>query len=741
MAVGRVGSMADDGDGVGHRGGTVHRRRHLTTVRPGRLASVTVSSTPAASAASPPPILAFDRVRISFFIRAGEANVIPELSFKIRPREALGLVGESGCGKSTVALATMRYLGKAGRITAGRVLFEGRDMAQLSDAELRALRGRRLAMIYQDPMSSLNPVMTIGRQLMEVPMIHEGVTLEEARERALAIVHEVNMPDPAAILERYPHQLSGGQQQRIVIAMALIAKPSLLIMDEPTTGLDVTVEAAVLDLVRELRRHHDSAILFISHNLGTVAQICDRVGVMYAGEMIEEGSVRTVFGSPTHPYTRGLLDCLPTLGRDKRAATLRSIPGQVGSPLRRPPGCSFASRCSEVDAGRCTTQPIATTELDDAPEHRIKCVRATELAPWRRPAAAATGSDAIENVPATLAMHHLSKTYYQASGIFGGGKRSIKALNDVDLEAKQGRTLAIVGESGCGKSTLARILSGLQVSTGGAVELDGTEIGRIAIEQRSAELKRKLQMVFQNPDSTLNPSHTVGYVVARALRRLKGKPGAASPEAVNRLLETVKLPIEFARRKPHQLSGGQKQRVAIARALAGDPEIILADEPVSALDVSVQAAIINLLSELQDANRTTLVFISHDLTVVRYLADSVAVMYLGRVVEYGTAAEVFAAPWHPYTEALLSAVPDPDPDLRRERIVLEGTLPSAANLPKGCPFATRCPRKVGAICDETPPAYQIDGSGHRIACHIPAAELARLQSEGAPVRTPVAAAQ
>ncbi|HEX3500664.1 MAG TPA: ABC transporter ATP-binding protein [Stellaceae bacterium] len=678
------------------------------------------------------PILAFEKARISFFLRAGEANVIPGLSFTIKPREALGLVGESGCGKSTVALAIMRYLGRAGRLTSGRIRFQGRDMAELDDDALRAVRGRRIAMIYQDPMSSLNPVMTIGRQLMEVPMLHEGIAAEAARERALAMLGEVKLPDAAALLERYPHQLSGGQQQRIVIAMALIAKPELLIMDEPTTGLDVTVEAAVLDLVRELRQRHDSAILFISHNLGTVAQICDRVGVMYAGELVEEGTVREVFTAPRHPYTRGLLDCLPTLGRDKHNATLRSISGQVGSPLARPRGCAFAPRCAFAEAARCTTAPIMPQEVAGTADHRVQCVRVAELPRWQHPAAV-TGEEAMAaaNAPA-LVLHGVGKTYYQSHGIFGGAGRAIAALRDVDMAAERGRTLAIVGESGCGKSTLARILSGLQSASSGSVVLDGSEIARLPIDRRPPALKRRLQMVFQNPDSTLNPSHSVGYAIARALRRLKGLSAAEANRQSLHLLDTVKLSGDFARRRPHQLSGGQKQRVAIARALAGDPDIILADEPVSALDVSVQAAIINLLTELQAARGATLVFISHDLAVVRYLADSVAVMYLGRVVEFGRASEVFAPPWHPYTEALLSAVPKPDPDSQRYRIVLEGAPPSAAALPRGCPFATRCPRKLGAICDDTkPPEQLIDGS-HRIACHIPAAELAAAQTAAPP---------
>jgi peptide/nickel transport system ATP-binding protein len=686
-----------------------------------------------ASSGMDAPILEFDRARISYFIRAGEANVIPSLSFRIAPGEALGLVGESGCGKSTVALAVMQYLGRAGRVTSGRILFEGQDLATCGEAVLRRIRGRRVAMVYQDPMSSLNPVMTIGRQLMEVPVLHDGVGEDEARRRALAMLHEVNLPDADAVMERYPHQLSGGQQQRIVIAMALIAQPSLLIMDEPTTGLDVTVEAAVLDLVRRLRRRHRSAILFISHNLGTVAQICDRIGVMYAGELVEEGAIRDVFRNPRHPYTRGLLDCLPTLGRDKQSGRLRPIPGQVGSPLARPVGCSFADRCAHVDPPRCTTEPIAPQNVAGEAGHDALCVRQAELPPWQRSAGAVPSNGADEAADPAITAHRLSKIYRQARGIFGGGVRRVQALSEVDLAASRGRTLAIVGESGCGKSTVARILSGLQTASSGEVRLDGAEIGHVAVEARPTGLKRKLQMVFQNPDSTLNPSHSVGFAVGRALRRLKGLSADAARRETERLLEVVKLPEAFAARKPHQLSGGQKQRVAIARALAGDPSVILADEPVSALDVSVHAAIINLLTELQGENGATLVFISHDLAVVRYLADRVAVMYLGTVVESGPVGAVFEPPWHPYTEALLSAVPEPDPEASHARIVLEGTVPSAAERPRGCPFATRCPRKIGQICDnERPPEQHV--AELRIACHIPAHELLVLQKAGLPPR-------
>ncbi len=671
----------------------------------------------------PAPLLELDRVRLSFMTRKGELNVTPGLSLALARGEALGLVGESGSGKSTVAFSIVRYLGPLGRIVSGRILFEGRDTAAMREAELRAIRGRRIAMVYQDPMSSLNPVMTIGRQLMEVPRLHEDAGEEEARARAVAMLAEVNFADPAAIMARYPHQLSGGQQQRIVIAMALIGRPALLIMDEPTTGLDVTVEAAVLDLVSALRKRHDTALLFISHNLGTVAQVCDRIAVLYGGELVEEGSIREVFANPRHPYTRGLLDCLPRLGRSKHEGKLKPIPGQALSPLARPPGCGFAPRCPHAEPERCMAAPIPSLEVPGEPGHRARCVKAAELASWR-PEPGAPGEDRDEaTLPVLLKAEGLAKSYRQSISAFGRSGRPVKALNAVDLVLRRGETLAIVGESGCGKSTFARILSGLEVASAGRVELAGEEIGARRVEARPNSLKRKLQMVFQNPDSTLNPSHRVGYSVARALKRLKGLGSAAAAGETRRLFEVVSLAPELAERTPQQLSGGQKQRVAIARALAGDPDIVIADEPVSSLDVSVQAAIINLLSELQAERRERLIFISHDLGVVRYLADHVAVMYLGKVVEFGPTDAVFAPPHHPYTEALLSAVPVPDPEQRSRRIILEGTLPSAIDLPAGCPFASRCPRKVGEICDTTPPPEQNLADGHRIACHIPAEEL------------------
>jgi len=673
------------------------------------------------------PVLELDNVRISYFTRAGEINVVPGISFALEQGEAIGLVGESGCGKSTVAFSIMNYLGGAGRITGGRILFEGRDMATMSPQDLRKIRGGKMAMVYQDPMSSLNPVLTIGKQLMEVPIIHRGAGEKEARERALQMLGEVNLPDPEAVFDRYPHQISGGQQQRVVIAMALMAEPSLLIMDEPTTGLDVTVEAAVLDLVRNLRRKHNSAIVFISHNLGTVVRICDRIGVMYSGELIEEGEIGNVFRNPRHPYTRGLLNCIPVLGSDKHSAPLVPIPGQVPPALNRPRGCIFAPRCEYVEIGRCTTDRIPTFAVPDEAAHRVQCVRSEELPRHRRPTGSVAAADAVMSNEPVLEVDSMKKFYHQTSGMFGARGYDVKACNDITMDATRGMTLAIVGESGCGKSTFAKVLTGLELATDGTVKLESVDIGMTAVEKRPREIKRKLQMVFQNPDSTLNPSHSVGYTVGRTIRRLKRIGGSKLRQQTRDLMATVQLPPDFVSRKPRQLSGGQKQRVAIARALAGDPDLIVADEPVSALDVSVQAAIINLLLEIQSGRQATLVFISHDLSVVRYLADRVAVMYLGRIVEFGTVEEVFSPPYHPYTEALLSAVPVADPDLQQKRIVLEGSIPSPTNVPLGCPFSTRCPRHLGEICDNVPPPERSDANGHRILCHIPLEELAQVE--------------
>ena len=669
------------------------------------------------------PILEIENLSISFFTRLREIPAVMDFSCTVQPGEAMGLVGESGCGKSTVALAVMRDLGKNGRIVGGTIKFKGRDLTTMSEEELRDIRGSEIAMIYQEPMASLNPAMKIGKQLMEVPTIHEGTSAEEAYQRALEVVTDVRLPDPERILKSYPHQLSGGQQQRIVIAMALMSKPALLILDEPTTALDVTVEAAVVDLVKDLGKKYGTSMLFISHNLGLVLDTCNRLCVMYSGEAVETGSIKDVFDKMQHPYTQALFRSIPLPGADKNARPLIAIPGNFPLPHERPNGCNFGPRCDYFAAGRCDAGEIKMRNVPGDDRHETRCLRVDEI-DWNAPpqVAAKAEKTAIGNV--VLKMDELRKYYeVSANALFGGGdKKVVKANETLSFEAHEGETLAIVGESGCGKSTFAKVLMGLETATAGQILLHNHEIQDTPIEDRSTETVSSVQMVFQNPFDTLNPSMTVGRQIIRALEIFgEGNSDQEREERMLELLDLVKLPRAFAERMPRQLSGGQKQRVGIARAFAGGAKIVVADEPVSALDVSVQAAVTDLLMEIQRENKTTLLFISHDLSIVRYLSDRVMVMYLGHVVELGTTDQVFSPPYHPYTEALLSAVPIADTHVEKKRIVLEGDIPSAMNPPPGCPFQTRCRWKSqvpGGLCEkEVPPVRVLDG-GHQVKCHL-----------------------
>jgi len=660
-------------------------------------------------------ILAFEKVTIEHKGRGPvRSRILHDVSFSIRPGEAFGLVGESGCGKSTIALATMRYLPLGMTVTSGRIVFQGEDIHRMNAGDLRRVRGNRAAMIYQDPMSSLNPVMTIGRQLIEVPMLHHALDHSSAWRRAVAMLDEVRLPDSAAMMTRYPHQLSGGQQQRVVIAMALMAEPALLIMDEPTTGLDVTIEAAILELVRELRAKFGAAVLFISHNLGTVARICDRIGVLYAGRLIEAGTLGSVFRAPAHPYTRGLLAALPRLSLG-RSGRLEPIEGTIAAEDRERIGCALSPRCS-FRQPQCDCAEIPMHPVGQDQEHVARCVRLDAIA-TKPPRAGSRREHGGDDAPALLRVRRLSKTY-GLGGRFGGkAKVMIRAVDNVSLDARAGRTLAIVGESGCGKSTLARIIAGLTPASGGEAHFRDANLAALPVDKRPDDLRRRIQMVFQNPDSTLNPHHTIEFALLRPVRRLLGVNRAQARNEVLRLIARVRLGPEVLPCLPHQLSGGQRQRVAIARALAGNPDLLIADEPVSALDVSVQAAIVNLLSDILEQSQIGLAIISHDLALVRHLADWVAVMYLGRVVEYGPADQVFAPPFHPYTDALLAAAPEPRPDAGPPRIVLGGTMPSASEPIRGCVFASRCPRKIGAICDTVMPPERQFGK-HTIDCHL-----------------------
>ena len=670
------------------------------------------------------PILEIENLSISFFTRLREIPAVMDFSVTVQPGEAVGLVGESGCGKSTVALGIMKDMGRNGRIVGGSIKFKGRDMAQMSDEELRDIRGNEIAMIYQEPMASLNPAMRIGQQLMEVPMIHEGVSEDEARARALQVVTDVKLPDPERILRSYPHQLSGGQQQRIVIAMALMSKPALLILDEPTTALDVTVEAAIVELVKDLGKKYGTSMLFISHNLGLVLETCDRICVMYSGEAVERGDIKTVFEEMRHPYTQALFRSIPVPGANKNARPLKAIPGNFPLPHERPQGCNFGPRCDYFQKGRCDAAEVPMVLVDGESQHDTRCLRHAEI-DWNAPIAASEVKAKTEVGEVVLKIDTLKK-YYEvaANALFGGGaKKVVKANETISFEARESETLAIVGESGCGKSTFAKVLMGLETATEGKILLDGREIQKTSIESRDTQTVADVQMVFQNPFDTLNPSMTVGRQIMRALEVFG--IGANDQERQNRMLELldlVKLPRAFAERMPRQLSGGQKQRVGIARAFAGGARIVVADEPVSALDVSVQAAVTDLLMEIQRKEKTTLLFISHDLSIVRYLSDRVMVMYLGHVVELGTTDQVFSPPYHPYTEALLSAVPIADTKIEKKHIVLEGDIPSAMNPPPGCPFQTRCRWKskvAGGLCEKEVPPIRTMADGHQIKCHLP----------------------
>ncbi len=670
------------------------------------------------------PILEISNLHISFFTKIGEIPAVMDFSMKVMPGECMGLVGESGCGKSTVALAIMRDLPGIGRITGGSIRFRGRDMAELSPAELRGVRGSKIAMVYQEPMARLTPAMRIESQLMEVPMILEKLSKEVARARALDMVKAVKLPDPERIMAAYPHQLSGGQQQRIVIAMALLSKPALLLLDEPTTALDVTVEASIVQLVKELGHRFGTSMIFVSHNLGLIRETCDRITVMYSGEAVETGGIDEVFGRMRHPYTQGLFRSIALPGTDKNAAPLVAIPGQLPLPHERPPGCNFGPRCAYFEKGRCDVGNIAMTAVAGDQRHESRCLRIGEI-DWNAPPKGRQTHEPVQPGEPVLVIDHLRKHYQVAANeIFGRGeRRTVKANEDISLEARAAETVAIVGESGCGKSTLAKVLLGLETASGGTVKLAGRDIEGTSVDKRDAATVSSIQMVFQNPFDTLNPSHTVGSQIMRTLEKFG--IGASTAERRNRMLELldlVKLPRAFEHRMPRQLSGGQKQRIGVARAFAGRPRVVIADEPMSALDVSVQAAVTELLMDIQRSSRNTMVFISHDLSLVRYLSDRVVVMYLGYVVEHGTTDQIFEPPYHPYTEALLSAIPIADTRYTKRRVLLEGDIPSATNPPPGCPFQTRCPRKSqvpGNLCETRLPPLKDVGGNHTIRCHLP----------------------
>jgi len=688
---------------------------------------------------APSEILKVNGLTVSYHFGEQWLNAVRDFSICIEKGQTYGLVGESGSGKSTVALAIIRHLSENGHVDDGSVLFDNLELISLPLSKMRQIWGSLIAMVPQDPLSSLNPSLQVGEQIAEIIRQHNNASRQEAELRSIELLRSVHIADPDRVARSYPHQISGGMQQRVLIAMALSTDPKLLILDEPTTGLDVTTQAAILDLFRELIVGQQTAALYVTHNLGVVAQLCHRVAVLYAGELVEDAVVADLFHNPWHPYTEGLLQSVPKVGGQQTQVELRAIPGDIPSLQNRPNACVFAPRCS-LAIDRCSQERPPLEVLDSG--RRVRCFRWAEMASGEisvsRPQEQFVGE--VESEPTLENINELKPILkLDELEIFFNGPRSmsdffkrrpgdvIKAVDGVSLRLNHGQVLGIVGESGSGKTTLARSIVGLVNRTGGSIELYGTSLPP-DLNDRPLQTRRLLQYIFQNPEEALNPHLTIGQTLSRPLiTLLKLSQGDANSEVV-KLLQLVRLPAEYASRYPNQLSGGEKQRVAIARSFASSPDLLLADEPVSALDVSVQASILNLLLDLLAEHQNTLVFISHNLGVVGYIADVIAVMYLGQIMEIADSHALFEAPYHPYTEALLSAVPSLDPEIKHEPIRLQGEVPSQTDLPSGCPFHPRCPRNLGEICATERPPWRQTAEGARIFCHIPLDELNALQT-------------
>ena len=682
-------------------------------------------------------LLSVSDLTVAYETRNGRLKALDDISFDVSSGEALALVGESGSGKSTIALATMGLLGPEARIS-GRIAFEGQDLASLPPKDRRQIRGRDISVVFQDPFTSLNPSLPIGLQVAEPLLEHLGLSRDDAMTRATSALAEVGLPRPERLMSAYPHQLSGGMQQRVLIATALVCDPRLVVLDEPTTALDVTVEARILDLLDNIRRSRKLGMLFITHNLGVVNRIADRVCVVYAGRIVELGDKKDVLGSPAHPYTKGLLASLPDLSPENRQRRLAPIAGRFPDLTALPEGCVFAPRCPFAE-GKCHEhQPLRPLGKD----HAVRCWKADALRQTDWPLPQATHAITVRGdaKQGAFSVRDLSKTFD-----LGGSPSAIRwtrrfglpwpkldhptlrAVDAVSFTIPPGDVLGLVGESGSGKSTLARLAIRLIEPDAGEIVLNGKTING-ARGPLLKSFRKAAQIVFQNPDSSLNPRRSVGDAIARAVKLHTSVPRARRRDHVESLMDRVGLPRTYYDRYPHQLSGGEKQRIGIARALATEPGLLVCDEPVSALDVSVQATVLNLFSDLRDQFGLSYLFISHDLSVVAHIADRIAVMYAGKIVETGAAGAVLEPPYHPYTEALLTAIPSPDPAFAdRPRTVLKSdTAPSRVEA--GCPFHPRCPRKLGTVCETTPPPIIEAAPGHSIACHIPLGDLKRIAS-------------
>jgi peptide/nickel transport system ATP-binding protein len=675
------------------------------------------------------PILRIRDLSVVYKSDGVESSVLRDINLEVRQSQIYGLVGESGSGKTTLGLSIMGYLPNDGEVTGGSLEFASRDLLTLTNAEFRELWGKDLSLVPQDPYSSLNPSMRIGEQITEVLRISRNMPRQEAYDKAVSWLEQVQLADPVLLMDKYPHELSGGQKQRILIALALINHPKLLILDEPTTSLDVTTESAVLDLLRDLILDKGISVLYITHNLGLVAGLSDRVAVLYAGELVEDGSTDTIYRQPLHPYTLGLLDCVPKLGSQKDRDQLTGIPGQIPDSLDLPQGCVFAPRCHlKIDI--CTQVRPGLEQID--PGHFIRCHRWKEIQNGEISHQIDRTQTLMHSPPASelvLDIDDLVVSYGIRGRKFNsllGIKKKFNAVDGVNIQVHRQRTLGIVGESGSGKSSLALAVMGLTEREQGEIKLLNIPLPS-KLEQREKNLLLKLQMVFQNIDDAFSPYLTVEEILKRPLVNLLGMTNKKAKPRVVELLELVRIPSAYNSRYPDQLSGGEKQRIAIAQAFAGNPDLLIADEPVSALDVSVQANILNLLNRLQRKHKTANIIISHDIAVVSYLSDEIAVMYLGQIMQFSEVENLFQPPYHPYIEALFSAIPGVSLESQKRVVRLKGDAASPLDKPTGCPFHTRCPRFLGDLCKTETPNWQKTRDGKEIYCHIPVEELTRDQ--------------
>ena len=669
--------------------------------------------------ASAAPLLEVRDLKTCFDSEQGEVRAVDGVSFHIGRGETLAIVGESGSGKSVTSLSIMRLITGSGRIAGGSILLNGDNLLAKSEAGMRRIRGNDISMIFQEPMTSLNPVFTVGSQIAETIALHKRIGAAAARRQSIDMLELVGIPEPARRFNAFPHQMSGGMRQRVMIAMALSCSPKLLIADEPTTALDVTIQAQILDLMRRLQKEFGMSILFITHDLGVVAEVADRVVVMYAGRAVEAATVTDLFENPRMPYTIGLLNSVPRVDREAfRQQRLRAIPGNVPNPIDLPSGCAFHPRCRfAVEA--CGRE---VPRLEDTGNgHMVRCLRSSEIAllvsaphdAWTVQATGA-GTGPAATAKRLLEVKNLSVSFPIRGGLASRVIGRVQAVCDISFDIAAGEVVGLVGESGSGKTTAGQALLRLVEPTGGKVMFDGIDVGAL---DRSGlrDLRRRMQIIFQDPFASLNPRMTVEEIVGEAFAIHKLERGPNRRARIAEILQSVGLSSDHMRRYPHEFSGGQRQRIGIARALAVRPQFIVADEPVSALDVSIQAQVVNLLQDLKQQLGLTLLFIAHDLGVVEYLCDRVIVMYLGRIMEVAPARRLYASPAHPYTEALLSGVPIPDPMIKRQRIILDGDIPSPINPPSGCVFRTRC-RLATAECAEVIPPLKEVGPGHLSAC-------------------------